>query len=89
MPLDYSGARPEPVSLGLGRTGPPGGKGEFWNLEWSTADLRDPWRSQRLEARQVWFGGGGVVVEQRLRLPWSPDGIVAGLDYKLGLRAEF
>jgi hypothetical protein len=65
------------------RTGP------GWSCAWSAADARRPGRAQRVELRQSWPAGGGLKVEQKLRVPWTPAGIAEGFGYQLGLEAEF
>ena len=86
---DYAGSRPMPLELSLARGTVGGWEGSTWKAAWSTADVRRPDREQRLDLRQSWPGGTGLRIEQRVRLPWTPDGIAGDLAYQLGMAAEF
>jgi len=77
---------PLELSLAKGRLG---GWSASWTAAWSTADVRRPGREQRLDLRQSWPGGTGLRIEQKLRLPWTPEGIAGDLAYQLGIAAEF
>jgi hypothetical protein len=86
---DYAGSRPMPLDLSLSR-GPQGrSPGAIWSVAWSAADIRRPDRAQRLDLRQSWQGGKGLRIEQKLRLPWTPDGIAGDLAYHISAAAEF
>lgn len=85
---DYAGSRPMPLDLSLAR-GPGGVRGAMWMIAWSTADARRPGRAQRVDLRQNWPGGKGLRIEQRLRVPWTPDGIAGDLAYHISMAAEF
>jgi hypothetical protein len=85
---DYAGSRPMPLDLSVCRRPAAGKIGADWALSWSAADARRLLGAQRIELRQSWPGGSGIRVEQRLRVPWSADGIGAELAYQFGLEAE-
>jgi len=86
---DYAGSRPMPLDLSLTR-GPQGRwQGSTWTVAWSAADARRPGQAQRADLRQSWPGGKGLRVEQKLRVPWTPDGITGEMAYQISLAAEF
>jgi hypothetical protein len=64
-------------------------RGAIWTVAWSAADARRPGRAQRVDLRQSWLGGKGLWIEQKLRLPWTPDGIAGDLAYHISVAAEF
>jgi hypothetical protein len=84
---DYAGSRPMPLELSLARAPARRQRGPSWSLAWSAADARRPGRAQRIDLRQSWPAGNGMRVEQKLRLPWTPDGVARDLAYQLGLEA--
>jgi hypothetical protein len=78
-----------PLDLSIARRPAAGKGGAAWALAWSAADMRRPGRGQRLDLSQSWPVGNGMRVEQRLRVPWTAEGIGGGLAYRFGLEAEF
>jgi hypothetical protein len=78
----YSGAYPAPISLSCGRTGT-----LAWNGGLLIGNVEAPWDYARLELRQGWSADRRVRVEQKLRLPWTREGLASDAGYQLRLEA--
>jgi hypothetical protein len=83
----YAGALPAPLSLEAGRSADPRRNEGAWSVAALTGDIRNPGGYLRADVRQSWRLGRRLKAEQAIRLPWTPEGLGAGLSYQLRLEA--